>query len=200
MDIKTFPKVVPKESKFKFIGVVGTSLIKHRDRCVLGLKPVEYICMTYCDQYSNRKNEFVIHPADHIWKHIGLNEDVFISILIDLTRKGLLSINDDNYVITQKWRTLNPKEDDIFIEIWTLLGKKGNRATAKRNFQKCCIKNDPRKILERALLYNKYHDEIQTELKYRLKADNFLDPVTEKFKDNIGNEEKLRSTSKRGKL
>ena len=200
-NIGMFDKIKPQEGNLH-IGVTGVTVIDHRTRRKLGLSCDEYVMMQFIDQNADKKNNYKI-DKELIWKFTGFTFEEAVLLIQKLSFKSLISLTGNSYQITNYWRSLNPKEDDVFEEIWIIMKKKGNKIKSLKSW-KACIKLDPATdILQKTKDYVVHHNKLGTPLQYRMKVENWLDAGTKPYNDIIHEDEQQQTNTpavRKGKI
>jgi len=195
--IGMFDHIKPKAAN-KYIGVTGTSVINHRSRMKLGLSCDQYVMMQFIDQNADKKDHYQI-KEEPIWRDTGFTFEEAVILIQKLCFKKYITLLGSEYQITKLWRVMNPKQDDIFENIWVLLKRKGNKKKALDNYKKALENISATELLDKAKKYAQHHQEEETPFRFLHNVENWLNPQVEIYNEIIHEDTKPTNIT-RGKL
>lgn len=170
-------------AKAKYI----TSVINHNIRVLLGLTCCEYAAMDilhelYCEQ--------PITADVRLQNRLGFTKDESTSILESLSKKKMIYLNADFipvYLIDKRWLEQHSVDHD-FLEFWQIFRKHGNEPTACKAYRKARKYADKETLHEAAKNYIAYCDQHNSDPKFNLKAQSWLDTEKQRWNDRLGGE------------
>lgn len=174
-----------EEYKSQEPAIVGSSTINHAARVKLGLNCSEY-CLIDLVVRKKEKSEHFHDDDAHIY--LGFNDNEVMVLVKSLIMKGFLLIQDDKYVLTDKWANgfadIEKEFDNLF---WKKDGKVCWTGTRKKALE-YWIKIRKRHALEFLVgQRDKYFMFLELQKKYRgfdqqrVMCQVFLNPANERY-------------------
>ena len=162
----------------------GVSEINQKFRHNLGITCDEYVLLDILYKLEVKKEPLTF---DYTYRKLGLSTDETKSQIKSLMTKGYVTLKDKMFFVYDQWKKLFSISEGEFETFWVYKGKvywTGSKPDAKKKYTECRKNYSAEYLLNQrdgyfALL------ELQKDWRQVMGASVFLNPKTERFRENF---------------